>query len=139
LCINLRGREAKIHAWGPASLSNMEAFSRYTRRVLLLCLAKRILRLQKSLRAVPRIVKLLPFPGQSGEEKKEIKYLRPSHLNVLYVRAKLGRWVAKLVALLLATAALWVRIQTSLKNTKWATYAKEWPTHSSKPKKKYCM
>jgi hypothetical protein len=32
-----------------------------------------------------------------------------------------GRWVAKLVAHLLATAALWVRIQTSLKNTKWAT------------------
>jgi|LakMenEpi03Aug12_release.lakeMendotaPanAssembly.Ray.scaffolds.fasta_scaffold3773286_1 hypothetical protein len=30
----------------------------------------------------------------------------------------LGRWVAKLVARLLATAAaLWVRIQTSLKNT----------------------
>jgi hypothetical protein len=27
---------------------------------------------------------------------------------------------AKLVAHLLATAALWVRIQTSLKNTKWA-------------------
>jgi hypothetical protein len=63
LCINLGGREAKIHAWGPASLSNMEAFSRYTRRVLLLCLAKRILRLQRSLRAVPRIVKLLPFLG----------------------------------------------------------------------------
>ncbi len=32
-----------------------------------------------------------------------------------------GRWVAKLVARLLATAALWVRIQTSLKNTKWET------------------
>jgi hypothetical protein len=29
----------------------------------------------------------------------------------------LGRWVAKLVVRLLATAALWVRIQTSLKNT----------------------
>jgi hypothetical protein len=43
------------------------------------------------------------------------------------------RWVAKLVPRLLATAALWVRIQTSLKNTKWAT--KEWPTHSSPPKK----
>jgi hypothetical protein len=42
-----------------------------------------------------------------------------------------GRWVAKpgvakLVARLLAMAALWVRIQTSLKNTKWATYAKEY-------------
>ncbi len=35
--------------------------------------------------------------------------------------AELGRWVAKLVARLLATAVLLVRIQTSLKNTKWAT------------------
>ncbi len=32
-----------------------------------------------------------------------------------------GRWMAKFVAQLLAAAALWVRIQTSLKNTKWAT------------------
>jgi hypothetical protein len=31
---------------------------------------------------------------------------------------KLGRWVAKLVAHLLATAALWVRIKTSPKNKK---------------------
>jgi hypothetical protein len=47
-----------------------------------------------------------------------------------------GRWVAKLVqARLLATAPLWVRIQTSLKNTKWATSAKDWPTHSSPPTK----
>ncbi len=35
--------------------------------------------------------------------------------------------MAKLGAHLLATAALWVRIQTSLKNTKWASQAKEWP------------
>jgi len=35
---------------------------------------------------------------------------------------------------MLATAALWVRIQTSLKNTKLAAYAKEWPTYSSPPK-----
>ncbi len=34
---------------------------------------------------------------------------------------KLGRWVAKVVALLLDMAALWVRFQTCLKNTKWAT------------------
>jgi hypothetical protein len=34
----------------------------------------------------------------------------------------------------LTTAALRVRIQTSLKNKKWATNAKEWPTHSSLPK-----
>jgi hypothetical protein len=33
----------------------------------------------------------------------------------------LGRWVAKLVARLHATAALCVRIQTYLKNTIWAT------------------
>ncbi len=32
-----------------------------------------------------------------------------------------GRRVAKLVAHLLATAALWVRIQTSPKNTIWTT------------------
>jgi hypothetical protein len=35
--------------------------------------------------------------------------------------ANVGRWVAKLVARLLATAALWVRIQKFLKNTKLAT------------------
>jgi hypothetical protein len=40
----------------------------------------------------------------------------------------------KLVARLLTMAALWVRNQTSLKNTEWATLAKEWPTHSSPPK-----
>ncbi len=39
--------------------------------------------------------------------------------------------MVKLVALLLPTTALWVRIQTSLKITKWATEAKEWPTQSS--------
>ncbi len=44
--------------------------------------------------------------------------------------------MAKLVPVtrLLATAALWFRIQTSLKNTKSATLAKEWPPHSSPPK-----
>jgi hypothetical protein len=39
-----------------------------------------------------------------------------------------------LVEHLLATAALRVRIQISHKNTKWASNAKEWPTHSSPPK-----
>jgi hypothetical protein len=34
----------------------------------------------------------------------------------------------------LSGSALWVRIQTSLKNHKWATQAKEWPTHSSRHK-----
>jgi hypothetical protein len=36
--------------------------------------------------------------------------------------------VAKLVARLLAKAALSVRIQASLKNTKWVTTAKKGPT-----------
>jgi hypothetical protein len=49
--------------------------------------------------------------------------------------AELGRWVAKLVARLLATVALWVRIQTSLKklNGRHKQRRKEWPTHSSPP------
>jgi hypothetical protein len=34
--------------------------------------------------------------------------------------AKLEGWVAKSVARQLTTAVLWVRIQTSLKNNKWA-------------------
>ncbi len=46
----------------------------------------------------------------------------------------MGGWAAKLVARQLATAALRVRIQTSLKNHQWATYAKEWPRNSSPPK-----
>ncbi len=41
--------------------------------------------------------------------------------------------MGKFVARLLATAALWVKIQTCLK--KWAKKAKKWPTHSSPPKK----
>jgi hypothetical protein len=45
--------------------------------------------------------------------------------------------VAKLVGRLLATAALWVRIETSLKNTTWGTKAKEWPKHSRPPKNIY--
>jgi hypothetical protein len=36
-------------------------------------------------------------------------------INIMYL---LGRWVAKLVVRLLSTAALWVRIQILLKNTK---------------------
>jgi len=48
--------------------------------------------------------------------------------------AKLGRWVAKLEARLLATAALWVQIQSSIKSINWTTWAKEWPTHASPPK-----
>ena len=41
------------------------------------------------------------------------------------IRNILEGWVAKLVARQLATAALWVRIQTSLKDPKWATETKE--------------
>ncbi len=40
----------------------------------------------------------------------------------------LWRWVAKLVAGLLVTAVLRVQFQTSLKNTKRDTSAKEWAT-----------
>jgi hypothetical protein len=47
-----------------------------------------------------------------------------------------GKWVAKLVSGLFATAANWARIQPSLKNKKWAIYVKEWQTYSSPPKKK---
>jgi hypothetical protein len=39
------------------------------------------------------------------------------------------------VAPLLAAAALWVSIQTSLKDTNCVIKAKECPTHSSTPKK----
>ncbi len=57
----------------------------------------------------------------------------------LRLAAKLGRWVAWLVARLLATAAssLGRIIRTSLKNTKWATKAREWATHSRPPKNIY--
>ncbi len=43
--------------------------------------------------------------------------------------------MAKLVERLLATAALWVRIQTSLKHTNGRREAKERLAHSSSPKK----
>jgi hypothetical protein len=36
-----------------------------------------------------------------------------------WLSTEAGRWVAKLVARLLATAVPWIRIQTSLKNTKY--------------------
>jgi hypothetical protein len=42
-------------------------------------------------------------------------------------------WVANSVARQLATAALWVRIETSLKYHKLATKAREWLTYSSPP------
>ncbi len=49
--------------------------------------------------------------------------------------AKLDAQVAKLVASPLATAALLIQIQTSLKNHQWPTLAKGGLTHSSPPKK----
>jgi hypothetical protein len=39
-----------------------------------------------------------------------------------------------LVARLPVTATIWVPIQTTVKNTIWATKAKEWPTYSSQQK-----
>ncbi len=48
---------------------------------------------------------------------------------------KIGRWVAKFVAHLFATAALWVLIQTSIKKYKMGGKGKEWQTHSRPPKK----
>jgi hypothetical protein len=46
----------------------------------------------------------------------------------------IGRWVAKLVAhLLLATAALWVEIQTSHRNTKFGDINKGVATIHSSP------
>jgi hypothetical protein len=40
------------------------------------------------------------------------------------IKTVAGRWVAKLVAHLLATAPLWIRIQTSFKNTKMGNISK---------------
>ncbi len=48
-----------------------------------------------------------------------------------------GRWVAKLVARLLAKAALWVRIQTSLKIQKGRHKQQEWPNTLQPVKKKF--
>jgi hypothetical protein len=42
-------------------------------------------------------------------------------LKLIRINDKIRKLVAKLVTRLLFTAALWVQIQTSLKNTKWAT------------------
>jgi hypothetical protein len=57
-------------------------------------------------------------------------------MPALYHTATLftGRWVAKFVALAgFATAGLWVRIQTSLKNTKMGDLSNEgWPTLQNK-------
>jgi hypothetical protein len=62
--------------------------------------------------------------------------LKKSYLPLFgrWVAKLLGKWVARLVERVLATAAFWVRIQTSLKNTKLAKLAKEWPTLSSQLK-----
>jgi hypothetical protein len=49
--------------------------------------------------------------------------------------AKEGRWVSKVVMRLLTKEALYGSNPGFLKNTKWVTKAKEWPTLSSPPKK----
>jgi hypothetical protein len=60
--------------------------------------------------------------GEEGEEENRLRVVSKVHhfLQCTCGRwvAKLGRWLAKLVAHLLATAALWVRIQTYIINTK---------------------
>ncbi len=61
------------------------------------------------------IYKLLPANGHWMKAAGE------SSETLLSKGEQRGTWEAKLVARLLATAALWVRIQTSPKNTKWAT------------------
>jgi hypothetical protein len=58
---------------------------------------------------------LFKFFGASKMMSKNLKNFRQGDV------VSIGRWMAKLVARLLATAALWVPIQISLKNTKWAT------------------
>ncbi len=42
----------------------------------------------------------------------------------IYNKEKSGRWAAKFIASLLALAAIWVRIQTSLINTKMGDISK---------------
>ncbi len=64
-----------------------------------------------------------------------IRMIFISCLPISYVGV--GCLLSKLGARLLAKAAHGVRIQTSLKNHKWATKAKEWPTHSSPQNKIY--
>jgi hypothetical protein len=45
-------------------------------------------------------------------------------LSTLSLVANSGRWVAKSAERLLASAALWIRIQTSVKNTKMGDISK---------------
>ncbi len=54
-----------------------------------------------------------------GKKLAETKIV--ARVNVKKIKAKKMGWVAKSVARQLATAVLWVRIQTFLKNHKWAT------------------
>jgi hypothetical protein len=56
-------------------------------------------------------------PGSKINAKQMLKKLPMEDGWLREMGGYLERWVAKLVARLLATAALWVRIQTSLKNT----------------------
>ncbi len=73
------------------------------------------------------IIRLISFTTSLFRSSKNSQ-----SLNSIIV-LKTGRWVAQLVARLLAsyTAALWVRIQASLKKTKTGDISKGvWPTHS---------
>jgi hypothetical protein len=59
----------------------------------------------------------IPDPGSRGKKGTGSR-IRIRNTDTVVVREMDGY---KLVARLLSTAALWVRIQTSLKNTNWAT------------------
>ncbi len=74
---------------------------------------------------------LLERPVNTGMPRKQlVRYQNFLGTLLVYFVIFCLPMVAKLVARLLATAALWVCIQTSLKNT-----SKEWSTHSSTPNK----
>jgi len=77
------------------------------------------------------IITQLAYRAVQGTWDRILSLLSFSQLNNLRIVRGL---VDKLVVRLLARAALWVRIQTSLKNTKWVTYAKERPIYYSPPK-----
>jgi hypothetical protein len=54
--------------------------------------------------------------------------------NYVLLSREMGGFFTKLVARLLPVAAIWVRIQTSLKNTKWATKSKGVPNTLARKK-----
>jgi hypothetical protein len=70
------------------------------------------------------IMPFLDFKSFEPSQKLRIINTTKNREQITHVREMGG--LAMLVAHLLATAAVWVRIQTSFKNTKWATLAKDW-------------